>query len=106
MPEDDSFVFDTNTGTRVRFLRGARKHGINVEEQLHVLETARVVFIRDPTHGRSRREWLFLGQSPDGEVLEVIAVAGTREHFLIIHAMPMRKKWRELWNWMQQGDSS
>ena len=98
-------MFDTNTGARVRFLSGARKHGINVEAQLHVLETARVVFIRDPTHGRRRREWLFLGQSLSGQVLEVIAVAGTREHFLIIHAMPMRRKWQELWNWMHQGGS-
>ncbi len=101
MPENESFVFDTNLGVKVRFLPGAHKHGVQAEAQLHVLDAARVVFIRDATRGRSRREWLFRG-----EVLEVIAIPGTREHFLVIHAMPMRNKWQPLWNWMQQGGSS
>jgi hypothetical protein len=106
MPENESFVFDTNLGVKVRFLPGAHKLGVQVEDQLHVLDGARVVFIRDATGGRTRREWLFLGDRPNGEALEVIAVPGTREHFLVIHAMPMRKKWQPLWNWMQQGGSS
>ena len=76
MPENESFVFDTNLGVKVRFLPGAHKHGVQVEDQLHVLDA------------------------------EVIAIPGTREHFLVIHAMPMRKKWQPLWNWMQQGGSS
>ncbi|HEV8025761.1 MAG TPA: hypothetical protein VGP37_12865 [Candidatus Nanopelagicales bacterium] len=39
--------------------------------------------------------------------LNVINEASVQaEHFLVIHAMPMRKKWQPLWNWMQQGGSS
>jgi hypothetical protein len=30
--------------------------------------------------------------------LEVIALLGRNEHFLVIHAMPMRAKWELLYN--------
>lgn len=98
MQDGHHFVFDTNIGARVRFLPGANKHGVSAEDQLHVIETAGVVFLLEASMGRSRSEWLFLGPSPDGRLLEVIALLGYQEHFLVIHAMTMRPKWLRLWN--------
>lgn len=97
MSDEQFFVFDTNIGARVRFLPGAHKHGVSAEDQLYVVEQARVIFLLEPSKGRSRSEWLFLGASPQGRLLEVIAVLGSHEHFLVIHAMPMRPKWDSVW---------
>ena len=102
MPADDPFVFDTNLGAKVRFLPGARKHGVDAADQLSVINEASIVFLLPATHGRTRREWLFLGKGQDGAVLEVIALLGHREHFLVIHAMPMRRKWQARWNLAQE----
>jgi hypothetical protein len=104
MPEDDSFVFDTNLGAKLRFLPGAHKHGVKTTDQLNVINEASVVFFLPATHGRSRREWLFLGRGLDGAILEVIALLGHREHFLVIHAMPMRRKWQARWDLAQDGE--
>jgi hypothetical protein len=106
MAEDHFFVFDTNIGARVRFLPGAQKHGVNAEDQLHVVENASVVFRLEPSKGRSRSEWLFLGASLEGRMLEVIAILGSSVHFLVIHAMPMRPKWNHLWNLVQGVDET
>lgn len=104
MPEDESFVFDTNLGAKVRFLPGAFKHGVDAPDQLNVINKASVAFLLPATHGRSRREWLFLGRGLDGGILEVIALLGQREHFLVIHAMPMRSKWQARWDLTQEGE--
>ena len=104
MPEDYSFVFDTTLGAKLRFLPGAFKHGVDTPDQLNVINEASVVFLLPASHGRSRREWLFLGRGLDGTILEVIALLGQREHFLVVHAMPMRPKWQARWNLAQEGE--
>lgn len=98
MAYEDEFVFDTNMGARVRFLRGSFKHGVSIRDQIHVLETCALAARLPPSHGRVRPEWLFLGTSPTRMKLEVIALLGRNEHFLVIHAMPMRAKWELLYN--------
>lgn len=104
MPGDDSFVLDTDLGATVRFLPGAHKHGVDAIDQLNVINDASVVFLLPATRGRSRRERLFLGRGLDGAILEVIALLGQREHFLVIHAMPMRGKWQARWDLAQEGE--
>lgn len=92
----DIFMFDTNTGARVRFLHGAFKHGVSALDQIHVMETCPFIARLPPSGGRARAEWLFVGWDRRGRELEVIALLGRDEHFLVIHAMPMRSKWARM----------
>jgi hypothetical protein len=38
-----------------------------------------------------------LGDDPDGRAIEVIAVEGSKEELIVIHAMALRKKYRDQW---------
>ena len=105
MVQGHSFVFDTNIGARVRFLRGAFKHGVTLADQMHVLETAPLVARLPASRGRDRTEWLFLGTAPSGKELEMIALLGRTEHFLVIHAMPMRAKWESIRNLLKSWET-
>jgi hypothetical protein len=105
MAPEHPFVFDTNMGARVRFLRGAFKHGVSAADVLHALGAASVIVRLPPSGGRARSEWLFLGPSRSNQELEVIALLGRTEHFLVIHAMPMRAKWDALHALLRSGET-
>jgi hypothetical protein len=36
-----------------------------------------------------------LGDDPDGQAIEVITVEGSKEELIVIHAMALRKKYRD-----------
>ncbi|MGH2907562.1 MAG: hypothetical protein ACRDKI_12445 [Solirubrobacterales bacterium] len=58
-----------------------------------------------PLLNRSRR-LLFLGDDADGNAVEVIAVVLSQDDLLVIHAMPLRNKFRERYEeakWQDQG---
>jgi hypothetical protein len=75
----------------VEVLRSALRHGVEVEETEHALRNAVVVeeIAEDPSR------YLVLGPDPAGQLLELIVM--DRPHGpAVIHAMPMRPKYRHL----------
>jgi hypothetical protein len=86
------------SGTSVRFARSATKHRVSKDSIRHVIAHYRVQFeeppsVRSPA-SRSTRI-VYLGDDEHGQALEVVAVAGDRGEQLVIHAMPLREKYRK-----------
>jgi len=50
-----------------------------------------------PAGGRAQRatRLVFLGDGPDGDPLEVMAVELSGQELLVIHAMPLRERYRD-----------
>jgi hypothetical protein len=86
------------SGMSVRFARSATKHRVSRDSIRHVIAHYRVRFEEPPPAGspasRSTRV-VYLGDDPRGRALEVVAVAGEHGDQLVIHAMPLREKYRE-----------
>lgn len=75
----------------VEIHRSARKHGISDHDMCHAVAQAMVVLGVTPgPQGRS----LHLGADSTGRLLEVVSVGRASGRRLIIHAMPMRRKFR------------
>ena len=72
-------------------LLSAFRHGVDVEEIEHGLRNAVVVeeIAEDPTR------YLVLGPDPAGRLLELVVMDRPRGP-AVIHAMPMRPKYRHL----------
>jgi hypothetical protein len=70
----------------------ARKHGISDERMLFVVRTCRLPF----DHGEDSGQILFVGIDPHGVPLEVVAFEDDAGELTIIHAMRMRRKYRDL----------
>jgi uncharacterized DUF497 family protein len=77
--------------SRVDVLLSAFRHGVEVEEIEHALRNAVVVdeIAEDPTR------YLVLGPDPASRLLELI-VMDRPQGPAVIHAMPMRPKYRHL----------
>ena len=76
----------------------ARKHGILRAQVRHVVETSRVVFVRPaapPT--RPDEALLFLGDDSAGHPIEVVGIEMDNGRLRVIHAMPMRRAYRALY---------
>ena len=69
----------------------ARRHGITDEDILHAVDHALVT----EDAGEDPDRYLVIGPDRSGVLLEVVVLV-TDERQLVIHAMPMRPKFRRL----------
>jgi hypothetical protein len=76
----------------------ARKPGIRRAQARHVVETSRVVSVRpaDPP-ARPDEALLFLGDDSAGQPIEVVGIEMDDRRLRVIHAMPMRRAYRALY---------
>jgi hypothetical protein len=86
------------SGMSVRFARSATKHRVSKDSIRHVIAYDSVRFEEPPPAGspasRSTRI-VYLGDDEYGQVLEVMAVAGEHGEQFVIHAMPLRERYRK-----------
>jgi uncharacterized DUF497 family protein len=74
----------------------AQKHGIARERVRHVIESAHATFwVPDEGGDPDPALLLFVGDDPNGVPLEVIVRILNEETLRVIHAMRMRRKYRE-----------
>jgi hypothetical protein len=69
-----------------------RRHGVADDDILHAIDHA-LAFEdagEDPDH------WVLIGPDTAGYLLEVVVMITTEGNQLVIHAMPMREKYRRL----------
>jgi hypothetical protein len=82
----------------LKWARSATKHRISRERSHHVIEHCGLRFKQRPPAsapaGASSR-LVFLGDDADGIALEVMAVELDDENLLVIHAMPLRDRYRK-----------
>ena len=81
----------------------SRKHGILRAQVRHVVETSRVVFVRpaDPPT-RPDEALLFLGDDSAGQPIELVGIEMDDGRLRDIHAMPMRRAYRALYEEARQ----
>lgn len=82
----------------VRFSRKARKHKVSRDTVRHVIANAVAVAIIPPPDDRPDERILFIGDGQDGLAYEVMAVRLDAETLSVIHAMPMRRKYQEMYD--------
>lgn len=73
----------------------ARKHGVSDEAMCHAIGQAMVVLTVDEGY---RGRVVHLGPDAAGRLLEVVTVATTVSAQVIIHAMPIRRKFLRYFN--------
>ncbi len=82
----------------LKWARSATKHRIPHERSRYVIEHCGLRFKQGPPAnapvGASSR-LVFLGDDTDGIALEVMAVELDDENLLVIHAMPLRNRYRK-----------
>jgi hypothetical protein len=80
----------------VRFARSATRHRISKDRIRYVIANYRVRFEEPPQEGLGQRSIriVYLGDDADGQELEVMAVELEGGGLYVIHAMPLRKKYR------------
>ena len=83
----DSFVVRY---PKVDIHTSALKHGVSVEDIEHAVRNAMAI---DDLEDDLR---LYLGADRKGDLLEVVAINRRERSELVIHAMPMRSKYRHL----------
>jgi hypothetical protein len=78
---------------RVEIHPSARRHGVNDDDILHAVANPLAV----DDLGEDPDRWLVIGPDRAGNLLEIVVVliSGTSDE-IIIHAMPMRPKYRKL----------
>lgn len=83
-------------GPKVRFARSATRHRISKDGIRHVIAHFRIRFEEPPQEGLGKRSIriVYLGEDEDGQELEVMAVELEGGGLYVIHAMPLRKKYR------------
>ena len=70
----------------------ARRHGVDVDEILHAVANAVVV----DDLGEDPDRWLVIGPDSAGNLLEIVVLIASTADEIVIHAMPMRAKYRKL----------
>jgi uncharacterized DUF497 family protein len=78
---------------RIRWARSATKHGVSKSRSRDVIEHARVRF-RVPAPDELDDRLLYLGDDEEGRALEIMAVELESGDLFVIHAMPMRRRYR------------
>ena len=81
-----------STLTVVEIHVSALKHDVADEDILHA--TAHALAIEDA--GEDPDRWLVIGPDRSGNLLEVVVLTTVEKTDLVIHAMPMRTKFRRL----------
>lgn len=82
--------------SEVRFARSATRHRVSKDRIRHVIANHRVRFEEPPHEGLGQRSIrvVYLGDDIDGQALEVMAVELDSGRLYVIHAMPLRKKYK------------
>lgn len=70
----------------------AHRHDVAGEDMLHAVEHSLVV----DDLGEDPDRWLVLGPDSAGNLLEIVVLVTAEGDEIIIHAMPMRPKYRRL----------
>ena len=70
----------------------ARRHGVADPDILHCIDHA----LAFEDAGEDPDRWLLIGPDTAGNLLEVVVLITAAEQQLVIHAMPMRDKYRRL----------
>ena len=82
----------------IRFARSARRHRISRAAVLYVIEHSGLRFEQPALAGSGLpSRWVYLGDDPNGVALEVMAVEQESVDLLVIHAMPLRSRFRGLY---------
>ena len=77
---------------------GARKHRVSREQVRHVVDHAGLFFVRPAAPpDRPDEGLLFLGDDAAGQQIEVVDVELADGRLRIIHAMPMRPGYQDLY---------
>ena len=84
-----------NSGREIVFARSATRHRIS-RAVIRAVVADPLVVARLRATEKSGEAVLFLGSDRDGKPLEIIAVE-LETGLLVIHAMPLRKKWLYLY---------
>lgn len=88
---------DRVPSTGVRFARAATRHRVSKDRIRHVIANFHLRFEEPaPAGGRARANRIvYLGKDAQGQVLEVMAVEVDDHEMLVIHAMPIRDKYKK-----------
>jgi hypothetical protein len=89
---------DTFFPAGVQFARAATRHRVSKGRISYVIANYRIRFEVPPPAGRdavSDIRLVFLGEGPQGEALEVMAIQLPNGGLLVIHAMSLRNKYRQ-----------
>lgn len=82
----------------LRWARSATKHRISRERSGYVIEHCGLRFEQDPPTGApagADPRLVYLGDDAEGIALEVMAIELDDGALLVIHAMPLRDRYRE-----------
>jgi hypothetical protein len=82
----------------LKWARSATRHRISRERSRFVIEHSGVLFEQPPPVGApadADPRLVYLGDDADGVALEVMAVELEDGRLLVIHAMPLRYRYRE-----------
>ncbi|HEX6844310.1 MAG TPA: hypothetical protein VF235_04260 [Actinomycetota bacterium] len=77
----------------IRWARSATKHGVSRIRSRYVIEHANFRF-RVPAPDELDDRLLYLGEDEGGVALEIMAVELDKGDLFVIHAMPVRRKYR------------
>jgi hypothetical protein len=93
---------------KLSWARAATKHRISRERSRYVIEHCGLRFEEEPSAeapaGASTR-LVFLGEDAKGAALEVMAVELEDESLLVIHAMPLRDRYRKQYEEVKNGEA-
>jgi hypothetical protein len=81
--------------------RSARKHGIAEADIRHAVEYALYAGVLE---GEAPLRVLYLGPDRAGNLLEVVMIERDKGSDLAIHAMKMRRRYRDLLEGVRQGE--
>lgn len=82
----------------LRWARAATKHRVSRERSRYIIEHCGLRFDQEPPADSPESvspRLVFLGDDEDGVALEVMAVELDDDSLLVIHAMPLRERYRE-----------
>lgn len=82
----------------LRWARSATKHRISRERSRYLIEHCGLRFEQDPPASApagADPRLVYLGDDADGVALEVMAIELEDGSLLVIHAMPLRDRYRE-----------
>jgi hypothetical protein len=80
----------------IRWARSATKHRVSRLDGEYVIERCGLIYVQPPPAGPAPKveRLVYLGDDPNGRPLEVVAVGLADGDVLVIHAMPLRARYR------------
>ncbi len=92
---------------KLKWARAATKHRISRERSRYVIEHCGLRFEEKPpgdAPASATTRLVFLGDDAEGTVLEVMAVELEDRSLLVIHAMPLRDRYRKQYEEVKDGE--